>query len=91
MGAQHDTTPKEKLYSKIEGGLGWWRANRFATPTPKFSMGGVSLNFTGWANGPGDGGGSGLERRDWKNPGGKYGVAQLSPNLLWPPDKLNLK
>ena len=91
MGAQHDTTPKEKLYSKIEGGLGWWRANRFATPTPKFSMGGVSLNFTGWANGPGEGGGRGLARRDWKNPGGKYGVAQLSPNLLWPPDKLNLK
>ena len=29
--------------------------------------------------------------RDWDKPKGKYGVAQLSPWLLWPPDGLNLK
>ena len=49
-------------------------------------MGGVQLSFSGWANGPGAGQG-----RDWSNPKGKYGVAQLSPWLLWPPDGLNLK
>lgn len=78
--------PDRRLYSDIEGGLGWWRDTRFATETPKFIMGGVALNFVAWANGPGAGKG-----RDWKNPSGKYGVAQLSPWVLWPPDGLNLK
>jgi hypothetical protein len=49
-------------------------------------MGGVAPNFSEWANGPGAGKG-----RDWDKPNGKYGVAQLSPWLLWPPDGLNLK
>jgi hypothetical protein len=79
--------PIEKLYTDIEGGLGWWRATEYATTTPKFRMGGVQLNFAGWANGPGTGKG-----RDWdENPNTKYGVAQLSPWLLFPPDGLNLK
>ena len=77
---------KQKLYSDIEGGLGWWRDTRFATTTPKFIMGGVALDFSMWANGPGAGKG-----RDWKQPLGKYGVAQLSPWVVWPPDGLNLK
>ncbi len=77
--------PKDKIYSDIEGGLGWWRDTRFATPTPKFIMGGVALDFSMWANGPGAGKG-----RDWSRPLGKYGVAQLSPWVLWPPDGLNL-
>lgn len=81
-----DPPPIERMYSDIEGGLGWWRDTRFATETPKFIMGGVALNFVAWANGPGAGKG-----RDWKKPQGKYGVAQLSPWLLWPPDGLNLK
>lgn len=74
-----------KIYSDIEGGLGWWRDTRFATATPKFIMGGVTLNFATWANGPGAGKG-----RDWEEPKGKYGVAQLSPWVVWPPDGLNL-
>ncbi|MBE0534796.1 MAG: hypothetical protein IH624_03940 [Phycisphaerae bacterium] len=86
MFAQHQSPPPGKLYSDIEGGLGWWRDTRFATETPKFIMGGVALNFIEWANGPGAGKG-----RDWDNPRGKYGVAQLSPWVLWPPDGLNLK
>jgi hypothetical protein len=49
-------------------------------------MGGVALEFSEWANGPGAGKG-----RDWKEPCGKYAVAQLSPWVLWPPDGLNLK
>jgi len=87
MHAKNDKPkPIERMYSDIEGGLGWWRDTRFATETPKFIMGGVQLNFRGWANGPGAGKG-----RDWDQPGGKYGVAQLSPWVLWPPDGLNLK
>lgn len=87
MHPQYDgPLPVEKLYTDIEGGLGWWRDTEFATSTPKFIMGGVQLNFAGWANGPGAGRG-----RDWSDPRGKYGVAQLSPWLLWPPDGLNLK
>jgi hypothetical protein len=87
MFAQNDDPkPEEKMYSDIEGGLGWWRDTRFATATPKFIMGGVALNFSAWANGPGAGKG-----RDWHEPTGKYGVAQLSPWILWPPDGLNLK
>jgi hypothetical protein len=46
----------------------------------------VTLNFSTWANGPGAGKG-----RSWTEPKGKYGVAQLSPWVLWPPDGLNLK
>jgi hypothetical protein len=86
MFAQYDGPAPEKLYSDVEGGLGWWRDTRFATETPKFIMGGVAPNFVEWANGPGAGKG-----RDWNKPAGKYGIAQLSPWLLWPPDGLNLK
>jgi len=78
--------PVKELYTDIEGGLGWWRDTEFATATPKFIMGGVQLNFVGWANGPGAGQG-----RDWDKPKGKYGIAQLSPWLLYPPDGLNLQ
>ncbi|MFK7918858.1 MAG: hypothetical protein AB8G14_12315 [Ilumatobacter sp.] len=78
-------------YSTIEGGLGWWNDTRFATEAPKFIMGGVSRDFFEWANGPGAGSGSsGADHRDWEVPQGKYGVAQLSPHVLWPPDGLNL-
>ena len=87
MHAQYDDPELEgRLYSDIEGGLGWWRDTRFATETPKFIMGGVALNFSAWANGLGAGKG-----RGWEEPNGKYGVAQLSPWVLWPPDGLNLK
>lgn len=86
MHAQYDGAKPDNLYSDIEGGLGWWRDTRFATETPKFIMGGVALNFSEWANGPGAGKG-----RSWDEPKGKYGVTQLSPWLLWPPDGLNLK
>jgi len=85
MFAQYDGPAPENAYSDIEGGLGWWRDTRFATETPKFIMGGVALNFVEWANGPGAG-----KNRDWDDPKGLYGVAQLSPRLLWPPDGLNL-
>ncbi|MHB1037235.1 MAG: hypothetical protein ACYC35_07940 [Pirellulales bacterium] len=87
MFAQYEgAKPAEKFYSDVEGGLGWWRDTQYATETPKFIMGGVAKDFVEWANGPGAGKG-----RDWDKPRGKYGVAQLSPWLLWPPDGLNLK
>ena len=87
MGVQNDRpSPIERFYTKIEGGLGWWRSTEFGTETPKFIMGGVALNFSAWANGPGSGKG-----RDWSRPKGHYAVAQLSPWLLFPLDGLNLK
>ena len=86
MFSQFDGPAPKEHYSDIEGGLGWWRDTRFATETPKFIMGGVALNFSEWANGPGAGKG-----RNWKKPAGHYAVAQLSPWVLWPPDGLNLK
>jgi len=86
MFAQKEGPSSIKLYSDVEGGLGWWRDTEYATETPKFIMGGVAPNFREWANGPGAGKG-----RDWDRPKGKYGIAQLSPWLLWPPDGLNLK
>ncbi len=86
MFAQSDGPAPKNHYSDIEGGLGWWRDTRFATETPKFIMGGVALNFSEWANGPGAGKG-----RNWKKPAGHYAIAQLSPWVIWPPDGLNLK
>ena len=87
MGVQNDhPSPIRQFYTKIEGGLGWWRDTEYGTEIPKFLMGGVALNFSEWANGPGRGKG-----RDWNEPKGRYGVAQLSPWLLFPLDGLNLK
>lgn len=77
--------PAGKCYTDIEGGLGWWRDTRFPTTTPKFIMGGVGDNFRLIANGPGYGAGT------WEKPRGQYGVAQLSPWVLFPLDGLNLK
>lgn len=77
--------PEGKCYTDIEGGLGWWRDTHFPSTTPKFIMGGVGPNFSFIANGPGYGAGT------WEKPRGQYGVAQLSPWLLFPLDGLNLK
>ncbi len=85
MHAQHEGKPPPNLYSDIEGGLGWWRDTRFPTEAPKFIMGGVAANFSAIANGPAHGWGT------WEKPRGLYGVAQLSPWLLFPMDGLNLK
>ncbi|WP_372808429.1 hypothetical protein [Pontiella sp.] len=73
-------------YTTIEGGSGVWRHNHFPTKTPKFQMGGVALSFKGIANGPGFGKGT-----DWTTDRGRYGVAQLSPWIVFPPDGLNFK
>ncbi len=85
MHAQYEGKPPKDLYSDIEGGLGWWRDTRFPTETPKFIMGGVAVNFKEIANGPAHG------RGNWEKPQGLYGVAQLSPWLLFPIDGLNIK
>jgi hypothetical protein len=36
MFAQYDGRGPDKLYSDIEGGLGWWTDTRFPTETPEF-------------------------------------------------------
>jgi hypothetical protein len=84
MHPQYDGPAPANLYTDVEGGLGWWRDTRFPTETPKFIMGGVGANFRDIANGPAHGAGS------WEMPRGLYGVAQLSPWLLFPIDGLNL-
>lgn len=81
MWAQFDGRGPEKLYSDIEGGLGWWSDTHFPTETPKFIMGGVGPSFSSIANGPSHG---------WGN-GGLYGAAQISPWLLFPLDGLNVR
>jgi len=82
------------FYSTIEGGTGTGAGNRFPSQGTKFTMGGVSSEFTHWANGPGAGGGLEgdvhWEDWSWDVPQGKYGVAQLSPYVLFPPDGLNM-
>ena len=85
MFAQYDGPAPKDMYSDVEGGLGWWTDTRFPTTTPKFIMGGVGPNFSAIANGPAHGWGT------WKEPRGLYGVAQLSPWLLFPIDGLNVK
>ena len=85
MFAQYDGKAPEKMYSDVEGGLGWWRDTSFPTTSPKFIMGGVGPNFSVIANGPAHGAGT------WEEPRGLYGVAQLSPWVLFPLDGLNLK
>jgi hypothetical protein len=85
MFAQYEGEKPKDLYSDVEGGLGWWRDTRFPTVTPKFIMGGVAPNFSEIANGPAHGWGT------WDKPRGLYGVAQLSPWLLFPIDGLNVK
>jgi len=85
MFAQYDGAAPKDMYSDVEGGLGWWTDTRFPTTTPKFIMGGVGPNFSEIANGPAHGAGT------WEDPRGLYGVAQLSPWLLFPLDGLNVK
>ena len=89
---ESEGTPSE-FYNTIEGGLGWWGDTRFGTTVPKFIMGGVAHSFEAAANGTGAGSGDYRPdgHRNWDTPGGKYGVAQLSPNLLWPPDGLTME
>jgi hypothetical protein len=84
MFAQHDTKPDVKFYSDIEGGLGWWTDTRFPTIYPKFIMGGVGPDFSVVANNPAHGWGT------WDKPRGLYGVAQLSPWVVFPIDGLNI-
>src|SRR3954468_2919315 len=46
MFARKEPAVATKLYSDIEGGLGWWRDTEYATETPKFIMGAVAPNFS---------------------------------------------
>ena len=85
MHPRYEGEKPKNLYTDIEGGLGWWRDTRFPSETPKFIMGGVGVNFRNIANGPAHGRGS------WDKPHGLYGVAQLSPWLLFPIDGLDMK
>jgi len=91
MEPQRTGNEPDDFYNTIEGGLGWWSDQRFPHKAPKFIMGGVSYGFYSWANGPGAGRADKVDGyRDWSALNGMLDVAQLSPNLLWAPDGLNI-
>ena len=85
MDSQFAGKRPKHMYTDVEGGLGVWRSTRFPAVTPKFHLGGVAVNFSGIVDAPYAGAGN------WEKPRGLFGVAQLSPWLLFPPDGLALK
>lgn len=84
MFAQYKKPIPANMYSDVEGGLGWWNDTQYPQLEPKFIMGGVGPNFSAIANGPYYGAGT------WEDPKGKYGVIQVTPWLLFPPDGIDL-
>lgn len=73
------------VYQTIEGGVGEWVSEPFATSVPKFRINGTAdcyshqIASTGWEFGP------------TALPADQLGLAQLSNRLLTPPDGLVLK
>ena len=72
------------VFQTVEGGLGYWRGNRFRYGPPKFSMNGTPQCYDYEVGSPG-----------WSFfydskalPDDRLGVAQLSNRLLIPPDAL---
>lgn len=72
------------VFQTIEGGLGYWRGNRFRYGPPKFSMNGTPQCYDYEVGSPG-----------WSFfydsealPDDRLGIAQLSNRLLIPPDGL---
>ena len=72
------------VFQTVEGGLGYWRGNRFRYGPPKFSMNGTPQCYDYEVGSPG-----------WSFfydteslPDNRLGIAQLSNRLLIPPDAL---
>ena len=78
-------------YTTIEGGVGLWRSTRFATNSPKFLMGGIAAGFDSYASGVGRGQPAWGKGDGWAENRGRYGVAQLSNQALYPLDMLNIE
>jgi hypothetical protein len=74
----------DSVFQTVEGGLGYWRGNRFRYGPPKFSMNGTPQCYDYEVGSPG-----------WSFfydtealPDHRLGIAQLSNRLLIPPDAL---
>jgi hypothetical protein len=70
------------VFQTIEGGLGYWRGNRFHYDSPKFSMNGVPDCYNSEVASPG----WPFFYRNAALPDDELGIAQLSNRLVIPPD-----
>lgn len=70
------------VFQTIEGGLGYWRGNRFHYDSPKFSMNGVPNCYNSEVASPG----WPFFYRNAALPDDELGIAQLSNRLVVPPD-----
>ena len=74
------------VFQTIEGGLGFWGSTRFGSSTAKFRMNGTANGYNHEISSPGWGfGNTQALAKD------EMGLAQLSPNLLVPPDGLTFE
>jgi hypothetical protein len=71
------------VFQTIEGGLGFWASTRFGATTAKFRMNGTANGYNQEVSSPGWGFGEVKPLAP-----DQMGIAQLSPNLLVPPDGL---
>lgn len=72
------------VFQTIEGGLGVWQSKRFFSPSAKFRMNGTTDGYNHELCSPG------WDFYGRPLPSEYMGIAQLSPNVLIPPDGLNL-
>ncbi|MEX2235265.1 MAG: hypothetical protein WD824_24085 [Cyclobacteriaceae bacterium] len=70
------------VFQTIEGGLGYWRGNKFNYGSPKFSMNAVPNCYNSEIASPG----WPFFYRNMALPDGELGIAQLSNRILIPPD-----
>jgi hypothetical protein len=71
------------VFQTIEGGLGYWGSTQFGSPTPKYRMNGTPNGYNHEISSPGWGFGSITALT-----AAETGIAQLSNQLLVPPDGL---
>ncbi len=74
------------VFQTIEGGLGFWGSTHFGSTTAKFRMNGTSNGYNHEISSPGWGFGNSEALKAEQT-----GIAQISPNLLVPPDGLTFK
>jgi len=84
-----DTMPERAPYwvdvfQTIEGGLGFWANEQFATAIPKYRINGTPNGYNHEISSPGWAFGGGGDRAALAD--AKLGIAQLSNRLLVPPD-----
>ena len=74
------------VFQTIEGGLGFWGSTHFGSTTAKFRMNGTANGYNNEISSPGWGFGNTTSLK-----ADQTGIAQISPNLLVPPDGLTFR